>query len=280
LSRNGLEDPLIDAVEVVPLDRIQVPEKEELPPLREMVASAMLKRPDVALSQINDQTADISALGTANGVLPTLQTITSFTDSGLSGVANRQPNGATADPYYVGGLGNGLAQVFRHNFPNRRQAVLFQGAIGNRIAQGDYGIDQLQLRQGDLVSRKNMNQLVVDISNQVVALRQARARYSQAVDTRALQEQLLEKEQQKFTLGSATIDSLITAQRSLAAAQSAEVATLANYARARTSLDQVLGETLEKNRVSVDDGLQGHVAHHSRLPEGTTAAAPSPAPAQ
>ena len=40
LSRNGLEDPLVDTAEVVPLDSIQVPERDDLPALRELVATA------------------------------------------------------------------------------------------------------------------------------------------------------------------------------------------------------------------------------------------------
>ena len=275
LSRNGLEDPLLDAAEVVPLDRIEVPEKDDLPPLRELVATAMAKRPDVAFSLISDETQKISALGTQNGVLPSLQVITSTTSNGLSGKSNPQPGGFAADPKFVGGIGNALAQVFGLNYPSRRAGVLFQGSIGNHIAQGDYGIDQLQLRQGDLIEQRTMNQLVVDVSNQMVALRQARARYSAAVNTRTLQEQLLEKEQQKFSLGSSTINDLIAAQRTLTSAQTAEVGSLAIYSRARVGLDQVLGETLEKNHISTDDALKGTVAHQSRLPEAVVAAKPA-----
>jgi outer membrane protein TolC len=109
-----------------------------------------------------------------------------------------------------------------------------------------------------------MNQVVVDVSNFLVALRQARARHSQALATRTLQEQLLAKEQRSFDLGGSTINSVVAAQRSLAAARIAEIAALANYSRARVSLDQVLGETLEKNNVSVDEALQGRVAPVSK----------------
>ena len=194
-----------------------------------------------------------------------MQTILSSTASGLSGTPN--PQAGTPDPNFVGGLGNALGQIFHRNFANRRAALLFQGTIGNSIAQGDYGVEQLQLRQGDLVERRNLNQLVVDISNQMIALRQARARYSNAIENRALQEQLLEKEQQKFSLGSSTIQNVISVQRSLATAESVEVAALATYSRARVALDQVLGQTLEANHVSLDEALKGRVARESRLPE-------------
>jgi len=252
LSRNGLEDPLLDAAQVVTLDHIEVPDQDNLPSLRELVARAMANRPDIALAKINDETAAISAEGTANGVLPSLQAIGAVSAAGLSG----QP-APVADPYYVGGLGNALGQVFRDNFPTHRAAVLFQGTIHNRVAQGDYGVEQLQLRQGDLVERRNQNQLVVDISNYMVALRQARTRYSQAVDSRKLQQELLDKSQQSFSFGAATLSDLEAAQTTLVAAQETEVATSSAYSHARIALDQVLGQTLETNNVSVEQALNG-----------------------
>ncbi|HUJ21151.1 MAG TPA: TolC family protein [Bryobacteraceae bacterium] len=271
LSRNGLADPLVDAVEVVPLDRIEVPEQEDLPPLRELVSTALENRPDFAMTKISRENGEISALGTQSGLMPILQNITSVSAGGLSGKATPQPPGEAADPYYVGGLGNALGQVFRFNFPNRRSAVLFETLVHNRVAQADYGIDQLQLRQNDLIAHRTMNQLVVDISNQVIALRQARARYTTAVDTRALQQQLLEKEQRKFSLGASKRSDVIAVQRSLAAARAAEVASLATYSHARVSLDQVLGQTLEKNHVSVGEALDGHMARIPRPGDSTAA---------
>ncbi len=261
LSRNGLEDPLLDAAQVVTLDHIDVPEQDNLPGLRELVAKALANRPDIALAKINDETAAISAEGTANGVLPSLQGIAAVSASGISG----QPTppvivdgkAYTADPYYVGGLGNALGQVFRDNFPTHRAGLLFQGTLHNHVAQGDYGVEQLQLRQGDLIERRNQNQLVVDISNFMVALRQARSRYSQAVDSRELQQELLDKSQQSFSFGAATISDVVAAQTTLVAAQETEVATLSAYSHARIALDQVLGQTLDTNHVSVEQALKG-----------------------
>ena len=265
LSRNGLEDPEVDQAEVVPLDSIRVPDTDDLPPLRELVGRALAKRPDVQLAKINDENAEISAQGTANGLLPVLQGVGSLTFRGLAGTPNPQ-SGETPFGGSVGGLGTALSQVFHGDYRDRRGALVFQGAIHNRVAQGDYGIEQLQLRQGALLERRNLNQIVVDISNQMVALKQARARFATARDTRSLQEQLLEKEQQKFQLGSSTLDDVIAVQRSLAGARSIEVAALATFSRARVSLDQVLGETLESNHVSVDDALSGRLNYKSTIP--------------
>ncbi len=134
------------------------------------------------------------------------------------------------------------------------------------MAQGDYGIDRLQLRQNELIERRNMNQIVVDISNQMTALRQARARYTQAVDSRALQQELLEKAHQQFSFGTARIADVVAAQQSVLAAESAEVAALSAYSHARISLDQVLGETLESNHISIEEAQAGKVARESKPP--------------
>jgi outer membrane protein TolC len=107
-----------------------------------------------------------------------------------------------------------------------------------------------------------LDQLVVDISNQIVALRQARARYATAADSRILQQQLLDNEQQSFALGGSKINDLIAAEEALVAAQAAEITALSTYSHARVALDQVLGETLEKNRVSSEDALQVNSARH------------------
>ncbi|HSM77921.1 MAG TPA: TolC family protein [Bryobacteraceae bacterium] len=272
ISLTGLADPVLDAAEIVPLDTIEIPTEEELPPLRDLVARALGKRPDVAIDDINMETQKISALGTRSGVLPSLQGLAAVSGNGLAGKATPQPPGQGADPYFQGGLGTALGQIFRNNFPSQRGALLFQGEIHNRLAQGDYGIDQLQLRQNELIVRRNRNQIVVDISNQMVALRQARARYAAALDSRKLQEDLLSKEQQRFSLGGSTINDVIAVQRSLADAQAAEVAAKSIYSHARVSLDQVLGDTLEKNHVSVEQALAGRVDRVSSVP----ATAPAP----
>ncbi len=254
LSRDGLADPLLDEAEVVPLDRIPLPESDDLPPLRELVARALAQRPDIALAKVNGETQRVSALGTQSGILPYLQATVTATANAVAGTPNP---GQSPSPQTVGGLGTAFGQILKGDFTSRRATVVFQGALGNHVAQADYGIDQLQIAQSDLMERRSMNQLVVDISNQMIALRQARSRYLAAVDTRVLQEQLLDKVQQQFTLGGTTIDGVVGAARSLAAARYTEVAMLASYSHARVALDQVLGQTLEANHVSLDDALKG-----------------------
>ena len=233
-------DPAVEAAEILPLDRIEIPETDDLPGLRQLVATAMEKRPDVAVSRLRDQTAEMSLAGTENPLLPSLQVTGQTFNRGVAGTP-QVSSGGTPNPYFVGGYGSALGQIFRRNFPNYSGGVSFSAPLGNRTAQGDYGIDQLQFRQSQISGQRDTNAIVVDISARMSAIRQARARHSAAVNTRTLQEQLLAADREKFSSGIATFNDIINDQRALVAAQISEVNALAAYAHARVSLDQTLG---------------------------------------
>jgi outer membrane protein TolC len=259
-------DPAVEAAEILPLDRIEIPETDDLPAMRQLVATAMEKRPDVAVSRLRDVTSEMSLAGTENPLLPSLQVTGQTFNRGVAGTP-QVSSGGTPNPYFVGGYGSALGQIFRRNFPNYSGGISFSVPLGNRTAQGDYGIDQLQFRQSQVAGQRDTNAIIVDISARMSAVRQARARHSAAVNTRTLQEQLLAADREKFSSGIATFNDIINDQRALVAAQISEVNALAAYAHARVSLDQTLGETLERNNVSLDEGLSGRVLRESKAPD-------------
>jgi outer membrane protein len=260
------EDPILESAEIIPTDRIDVPDSVELPAVRQLVASAMAKRPDVAVSNYSDQMAEINLLGTTNPLLPTLRVTGLSYDRGAAGqpIAGNGP-----DPYFVGGYGSALGQVFRHNFPTNQVQALFLAPIGNRVAQADYGIDQLQFQQSKLSSQRDTNRIVVDISAQVAALQQSRARFVTARDHRVLQEELLAAEQKK-SAGAQTYTAIMADQRALIVAQISEIGAVTAFAHAQTALDQVLGVTLEKAHITLQEGLGGHVNRESTIPDIAT----------
>jgi outer membrane protein TolC len=264
-SRRGVLDPMLAETRLVLLDRIVVPAADDLPPIDDLVRQALANRSDLAVNRANERASEISALGTINGVLPNVQAIGGTSQAGLTGRPHITPFGAP-DPSVVGGIGNGLGQIFRRDYPTERIGAFSQVRIHNRQAQADEGIDQLQLRQTQLSNRKTLNQVQVDVSNYAVALRQARSRYQAAVQNRILQQQLYDAEQRKFTLGASTPYNVVQQQRDLIAAQASEVSALASYSNARVALDQTLGVTLEVNHVTIGEARSGIVNRASSLP--------------
>ena len=293
LSRTGTADPLLANVDIIPLDPIVVPEQENTPPMKDLLATAMANRTDVATLNANFSNAQINALGTANSVLPQLAVTANATTQGLSGKPQLVPvlrnTGQTlvgagpksgfipcsispvglcqvADPYFNGNIGTALGQMVRRNFPSQRAGVFFSANLLNRSAQADNNIDQLSLRQTELENKRSLNQIAVAVSNQVIGLQQARVRYQAAVRNRILSQQLLDAEQKKFALGASTTFAVVQQQRDLAAAQSSEVASLVAYSNARIALDQTVGLTLEQNHISVQEALDGKIQRQSTLP--------------
>ncbi len=292
LSRNGLADPVIANVEIIPLDRIEVPESDTLPSFKDALATAMTYRVDLKSDQLNLINSRTSALGTANGVLPQAVAFATLKQQGLSGTphtvfagsipANSPfavPAGYVAcpsfgpraiceapDKYFQGNITDALGQMIRRDFPSESGGIFFGPTLRNRQARADQSIDQLSLRQQELENERTINQVAVDVSNQLIGLQQARIKYQAAVKNRVLEQQLLDAEQKKFALGASTTYNVVTQERDLAAAQATEIAALAGYSQARIQLDQTLGTTLKSNNISIEEVQKGRVARTSALP--------------
>jgi len=269
LSRNGVASAWMDDVHIVTLDRIEVPEKEELKPMPELVQQALAQRPELQQTRINLESTLISLKGSRNALLPTLQAFADFTNNALTGDPNALSNGAngTPDSYVVGGYGNLLGQIFRRNYPNYTVGFSLNIAFRNRAAQADYVADQLNLRQAELQLQRFVNQVRVDVKNAVISLQQARARYETAVATRVLAQQTLDAEQKKFQFGTSSIPLVVQAQRDLNNDQSAEIQSMANYTHAKVAFNDAMGRTLEENGISMEEARSGQVARQSLIPD-------------
>ena len=264
LSRAGVATPELAEVHIIPLDRIVVPEQEEIKSVDNLTGEALSKRTEIAQSRLNLESNQLNLVGIKNSLKPKLQAFAELTNNGLTGELN-QPGAS----YFAGGYGNLLAQIARRNFPNYSAGLSFSIPLRNRAAQSDYVTSLLEIRQNELGLQKNVNQVRVDVQNAVIGLQQARARYEAGVKARVLAQQTLDADQKKLALGAGTAFQVIQDQRDVANAQSSEVQSMANYSHARIALDQALGDTLDVNHISLEEALTGHVA-----------AAPSPLPAE
>jgi outer membrane protein len=268
LSRNSIVSQTLDEVHILPLDHITVPEKEDLKPTPELVTVALTQRPEIAQTKIDIESSIINLGGTRNALLPTLQAFFELTNNGLSGQASPSPQDGVLPPppNLVGGYGNLLGQIFSRDFPNYSAGFSLNITFRNRAAQADYVTDQLSLRQRQLQFQKAVGQVRVDVKNAVIGLQQARARYETAVATRSLAQQTLEAEQNRFRFGESTIATVVQAERDLAADQSAEVQSMANYTHAKVAFDEAVGQTLDVNGISMEEAAAGIVVRESVIP--------------
>jgi outer membrane protein TolC len=272
LNRNAMANAWLDDIHVIPLDRIEVPKTDEVRPIQDLVQEALRSRPDMETLNINLDSSKILLKGTRNNLLPTLQAFADVNNAGLAGPANPLYNGQSGlpSPYFIGGTGTVLGQVFGRDFPNYSAGLTLNIPFRNRAAQADYVIDELQLRQTELRLQRATNQVRVDVKTNLINLEQARARYETAVATRQLTEQNLDAEQKRFNYGVGSVAAVIGAQQQLAADQEAEVESMANYTHAKIAFDEAMGRTLDVNRVSMEEAKSGHVQRESFIPPNAT----------
>jgi outer membrane protein TolC len=264
LSRTGTASPTVAEARIIPTDRLTVPSTDDPGKLNELIDASLKNRPDIEQTRINLENTKIGISGSKSQLLPSLDVQASFQNNSLSGSLNTVPTPPgqlpiirNPDPYFLGGYGNALAQIFRRNFPDYSIGFQLNIPIRNRTAQADYIRDQLQLRQQEINAQRQVNDVRVNVQNALTVLTQAKARYQAAVKERVLQEQTLDAENKKYALGASTAFQVVQTQRDLAQAQASEVSALAGYSRARVQLDLQTAQILSKYRVELAEAKAG-----------------------
>ena len=266
LTRTGNVDPVLRAAHIIPLDKIQIPAQEPVRPVQDLLSQALETRPDVAQARIQIDNSNISLKGSKNELLPSLNLIGSLQNNGMSGQINSLatvpgsgfvPN---PDPLLLGGFGNLLSQLFLRNFPNYAIGLQLNIPLRNRVAQADVVRDELQVRQTEVRLKQLLNQVRLEVENALVALQRSRESYDAAVETRQLQEEALDAEQQRYAVGASTSFFVIQYQRDVEIARSAEVIAAGNYAKSQAALDRAIGATLHVNHVEIQEALQGRIS--------------------
>jgi outer membrane protein len=267
LTRKGTEDQALSSARIVPTDPIVIPEKDPVEPVQDLVTSAFKNRPDLEQAQLQIVNSEIGLQGSRNAALPELDLVGVMQNNGLSGSVNPLASAGTGgglvntpDPGFVGGYGNLLGQIFRRNYPTYAVGLQLTIPVRNRIAQADIARDELQIRQSQIRLQQLRKQARLEVEDALVAVRRSRAAYEAAVQSRMLQEQSLEMEQEKFRVGASTSFFIVQYQSYLAQARSTEVASKSAYVKARTALDRATGMILDKNNVVFDEALRGSVS--------------------
>ena len=93
----------------------------------------------------------------------------------------------------------------------------------------------------------------------MVALENAHEAYAAAVESANYQQQLLQAEIDKFSVGESTNYLIIQDQAYLAQARSTEVAARSDWIKAEIALDRSRGDLLQKNRIELDDAIRSQV---------------------
>lgn len=278
ISKNGLASPSLFEAQIVPTDRIDVPETENIEPIQELMALALKVRSEILQNRMQLRNRDINLKGVRNAMLPELNVFADLTNNGLAGQINENlvvipGQEPVLTTFFQGGLGTSLAQVFRRNFPDYQVGLQLRIPLKNRQAQADLSASLLERRQAQIRLRQSENSIRREVQEAVIGMRQARAQYRAAQKSRILQERTLDAEQKKFNLGASTIFEIVSAQRDLAFARTDEIRAQNTYIKGRINLERATGRTLEKNNILLSEAYDGRVSKQPDPPPTASQAA-------
>ncbi len=238
LSRK-LDEPLASAT-IETTDSFPEPNDAQLPALAEAVDIANKNRPEISVAEGNIKSQQDVLPFLQNALLPNVNAFALVTTVGLYDF-----------------FGTSFTEALHFKYPQVAFGVTISFPVRNRQAQADEVRSRLELEQSQDTLVRTQSQIEVDVQNALIAVTQSKAQVASARETVRLEEQRLDAEQQKLVAGLSTSYNVILAQRDLFAGQVAEVQARDVYAKARVTLDQAMGVTLENNRLSLDEALQG-----------------------
>lgn len=223
---------------IEPTTQIEV-EAAAIDDLPERIELAMRLRPDLNEARLQVQQNRLETIVTRNGLLPRLDL---FITLGKSGYA-----GSFADA--AGDLAEGQSY-------DLTAGARFSYFLGNRAAEGRHAA-AIATAQQSAAAVANLAQLIwLDLRLAATEVERSRQQIAATAATRALREETLRAEQERFRVGSSTNLLVAQAQRDLLESQIAEVSAIVSYRIALIELYRAEGSLLERRGIRVGDTAQ------------------------
>src|SRR6266478_572595 len=257
----SLDDPVLEAVPVIPTDRLESVETPAAQAVQDLIAQALRDRPELTESDVDLASRQISGKAARNALLPSLALVGFYGGSGLAGPLNPIynlpiPNSSGVPTDFPGALEN----AFNNSSPDYYIGLSLNIPIRNRVAKADQYRSELEYRQAELRREQLRKQIRIEVRNAQYALEQTGARVGAARKARDLAQRTFEIMQKEQRLGAGSTYQTMTAQRDLSVAELDMVTAMTTYEKAKVELDRATGSTLEHNGIQVQDAENGSVS--------------------
>jgi outer membrane protein TolC len=257
----SLDDPILEAMPVIPTDRIQNVAAQANQPIQDLIAQALNARPELSESDIDLVNRTISRQAAKNALLPSLSLVGFYGSSGLAGQLNPTyspslgPNSSSVPADFGGALTN----AFNSSSPDYYFGLNLNIPLRNRVAKADQYRSELEYRQSQLRMEQLKKQIRIEVRNAQYALEQTGARVDAARKARDLADRTFDITKREQSLGAGSSYQTLSAQRDLALAELDLVNAMTIYAKAKVELDRATGATLEHNGIQIQEAISGSV---------------------
>jgi outer membrane protein TolC len=253
LTKN-LDDPILEAMPVRPADQSGTMEATTRGSTEDMIAAALRDRIELGESGLDLDNRRISRDAARNAVLPSVAVTAFYGGTGLAGLKNPASHTISTAPPDFGGA---VKDAFNNSAPDYYVGLSVNIPIRNRIAKSDQYRSELEARQSELRLQQLKKQIRIEVRNAEYALEQSVGRVVSARKGRDLAQKTFDITKKEQELGAGSNFQTLTAQRDLAVAESALVAAMTAYQKAKIELDRSVGSTLEANAISIESAKTG-----------------------
>jgi outer membrane protein TolC len=275
-------DPILRDVEVVPTSTIQTPTEDHERSTEDLVKDALAHRAELAESQIDLSTRQLSGQAVANSLLPVINVSGYYGGSGLGGdinpripictgtVVKRCFDQKTAPPPFQNGgpvsYAGTLSQLVDSTATDKGVIASFDTAFRNRAAQANQVRSELELRQAQIRLQQLENQIRIEVLNALFDVQQNRASVAAAQQAVELAKQTLYAEKRRLDVGVSDPDNVLQQHAALVTAQSNLLSAQVAYEEALVELGRATGLLLENNGILISDARQGRVTTPPQVP--------------
>jgi len=219
------------------------------------VRRALEERTDLAQAKQQVTANDATLRYLLDQTRPQVDLVGSYALAGLGGARIiRSGNDIINSPIVgtlPGAFGNALGSLLGFDYPTWGVAVNVTYPIGYSAARAEAARAEIQVSQAAAQTRQLEVQVITDITNAAIAVRNTFDEIEPAKQARDLAEQRLDAEQKKFGVGMATNYLVVQAQKDLADARNALLRAEISYQKSLVDFDRAQQTTLQAAGVTI-----------------------------
>jgi outer membrane protein TolC len=233
------------------------PQPDEIPTLKEALATALENRPEIRQAMLDLKNKDIDVQYSKNQVKPSLDVSANFSQNGTGGTQRVLGNvlGGTAAEVIPGGVGDALKQMWGFNYTGYNVGFTLIIPLDNKAAKADFSRSVNERKLSDARMEATTQGIALDVRNAITQADIASKRVDTARVTLDLAQQTLAAEKAKFDAGTSILQFVLERQRDVATYESAQIQAQVNYTKALVDLDRSMGMSLKRNGLELNKAI-------------------------
>jgi outer membrane protein TolC len=243
-------------INLTAMESPHTPQPDEIPTLKEALATALENRPEIRQAVLDLKNKDIDVQYSKNQTKPSLDVSANFSQNGTGGtqrIGNQL--GGTAAEVIPGGVTDAFRQLFGFNYTGYNVGFTLIIPLDNKAAKADFSRSVNERKLSDARLDATTAGIALEVRNAITNAAVASARVDTAAATLDLAQQTLAAEKAKFDAGTSILQFVLERQRDVATYETAQIQAQVNYTKALVDLDHSMGMTLKRNGLELNKAI-------------------------